>query len=262
MPRTRELGHLTWPEVVEATAAGTGVIVPVGAVEQHGHHLPLITDALLATDLAFAVSDETDMVVAPTLSYGYRSRPLSGGGQGFPGTASLSAATLMAVLEDVLREYVRHGFERIVVLNWHFENRHFIYESAFRALQPHETATARIMVLERSFEELSPTTMALLFPDGFPGWATEHAAIFETSLMQHLHPELVLEDRIVDDAAERSPWWDVVPVPAEFVPESGALWKATQASPEKGAVAWEEIVGQVTGAIAQELGVPAFQHRR
>jgi len=199
------------------------------------------------------------MLVAPTLSYGYRSRPLSGGGQGFPGTTSLSATTLMAVLEDVLREYVRHGFERLVVLNWHYENRHFLYEAAYRALLPHETATARIMVLERSFEELSPTTMALLFPDGFPGWATEHAAIFETSLMQHLHPELVLEDRIVDDGAERSPWWDVVPTPEDFVPETGGLWKATQASPEKGAAAWQEIVAQTSSAIAQELGVPAFR---
>lgn len=259
MPRTRKLAHLTWPEVAEAANARGGVIVPVGAVEQHGLHLPLITDALLATDLAYAVADATDMLVAPTLSYGYRSRPLSGGGQGFPGTTSLSATTLMAVLEDVLREYVRHGFERLVVLNWHYENRHFLYEAAYRALLPHETATARIMVLERSFEELSPTTMALLFPDGFPGWATEHAAIFETSLMQHLHPELVLEDRIVDDAAERSPWWDVVPTPEDFVPETGGLWKATQASPEKGAAAWQEIVAQTSSAIAQELGVPAFR---
>ena len=154
---------------------------------------------------------------------------------------------------------MRHGFERLVVLNWHYENRHFLYEAAYRALLPHETATARIMVLERSFEELSPTTMALLFPDGFPGWATEHAAIFETSLMQHLHPELVLEDRIVDDGAERSPWWDVVPTPEDFVPETGGLWKATQASPEKGAAAWQEIVAQTSSAIAQELGVPAFR---
>ncbi|HWF49052.1 MAG TPA: creatininase [Solirubrobacteraceae bacterium] len=259
MLRTRKLAHLTWPEVAEAANAGTGVIVPVGAVEQHGLHLPLITDALLAADLAHAVAEATDMVVAPTLSYGYRSRPLSGGGQGFPGTTSLSATTLMAMLEDVLREYVRHGFERLVVLNWHFENRHFIYEAAYRALLPHETAAARIMVLERSFEELSPATLELLFPDGFPGWATEHAAIFETSLMQYLHPELVLEDRIVDDAAERSPWWDVVPTPEDFVPETGALWKASQATPEKGAAAWHEIVTQVTGAIAQELGVPALQ---
>ncbi|HWF73204.1 MAG TPA: creatininase [Solirubrobacteraceae bacterium] len=261
MLRTRKLAHLTWPEVAQAATAGSGVIVPVGAVEQHGPHLPLITDALLATDLAHAVAEATDMLVAPTLSYGYRSRPLSGGGQGFPGTTSLSATTLMDVLEDVLREFVRHGFERLVVLNWHFENRHFIYEAAYRAVAPHETATARIMVLERSFDELSPATLELLFPGGFPGWATEHAAIFETSLMQHLHPELVLEDQIVDDAAERSPWWDVVPTPEDFVPETGTLWKATQASPEKGAAAWREIVAQVTGAIAQELGVPALQRR-
>jgi creatinine amidohydrolase len=169
------------------------------------------------------------------------------------GTTSLRASTLMALVEDVLRELIRQGFKRIVILNWHMENQNFVYEAAYLALEHHHNASARILVAELAFEDLSPETMELLFPEGFPGWDVEHASILETSLMLHLRPELVLFDRAVDDAARRHPWYDVLPTPEDFVPASGTLWKATQASTDKGRVAWDEIVAQMREAIATEL---------
>ena len=251
--RTRLFAEMTWPEVEEAIGRGAGVLLPVGSTEQHGYHLPLATDAILASELALAVAEPLDFLVAPAVAYGYRSRPLSGGGQGFVGTTSLQARTLMAVVEDILRELVRQGFERIVVLNWHMENQNFVYESAYLTLEHHHDAPARILVAELAFSDLSPGTMELLFPEGFPGWDVEHASILETSLMLLLRPELVHFDRAVDDAAKRHPWYDVLPVPEDFVPASGTLWKATQASADKGKAAWDEIVAQMRVAISQEL---------
>jgi creatinine amidohydrolase len=251
--RTRLLDRMTWPEVAAAVQRGAGVVLPVGSTEQHGHHLPLATDAILPTELALAVADELDLLVAPAVQYGYRSRPLSGGGEGFVGTISVRAQTLMLLVEDVLRQLIRHGFRRLVVLNWHFENQNFVYEAAWLAKERDGT-DARIMVCELPFADLTPETMGVLFPEGFPGWDVEHASIMETSLMLHLRPEAVLFDRAVDDEAERHPWWDVVPTPESFVPRSGTLWKATQASPEKGRRAWAEIVDGLRAAIAAELG--------
>ncbi len=254
--RTRMFAEMTWPEVEEAVGRGAGIVLPVGSMEQHGYHLPLATDAILATELALAVAGPLDLLVAPAVAYGYRPRPLSGGGQGFVGTTSLRAHTLMALVEDVLRELVRQGFGRIVVLNWHMENQNFVYESAYLTLEHHRDAPARILVAELAFKDLSPQTMELLFPEGFPGWDVEHASIMETSLMLHLRPELVLFDRAVDDAARRHPWYDVIPVTEDFVPASGTLWKATQASADKGKVAWGEIVTQMHEAISTELARP------
>jgi creatinine amidohydrolase len=251
--RTRLFAEMTWTEVEEAIGRGAGALLPVGSTEQHGYHLPLATDAILATELALAVAEPLDFLVAPAVAYGYRSRPLSGGGQGFVGTTSLQARTLIALVEDILRELIRQGFERIVVLNWHMENQNFVYESAYLTLEHHHDAPARILVAELAFSDLSPGTMELLFPEGFPGWDVEHASILETSLMLHLRPELVLFDRAVDDEAKRHPWYDVLPVPEDFVPASGTLWKATQASADKGKTAWDEIVAQMQAAISQEL---------
>jgi creatinine amidohydrolase len=251
--RSRRLADLTWPEVREAAAAGVGVVLPVGATEQHGHHLPLDTDAVLATELGLAVAAAADLVVAPAVAYGYRSRPLSGGGEGFPGTVSLAGRTLMAVVEDVLGGLIRSGFRRLVVLNWHYENANFVYEAAYLARQA-TAADARIMVIEAAFAELSAAVMDVLFADvEFRGWDVEHAAVLETSLMLHLCPERVLVDRAVDDESARHPPYDVVPAPAAFVPASGTLWKATRSSAAKGETAWPEIAARVQAMILEEL---------
>jgi creatinine amidohydrolase len=252
-PRTRVMADMTWPEVHEAVERGAGVILPIGSTEQHAYHLPLATDVVLPSELGHAVAEPLDLLVAPPVAYGYRSRPLSGGGQGFVGTLSVSARTLMGVVEDVTHELIRSGFRRIVLLNWHFENANFIYEAAWLAHERARPTDARVMVVEAAFAELSPPAMDALFGDEFPGWDKEHAAVLETSLMQHLRPDSVLFDRAVDDEAARHPFYDVIPPPDDFVPVSGGLWKATRASADKGRVAWAEIVENLAAAIEAEM---------
>lgn len=268
MTRSHRLSDLTWPEIRDAAERGAAVIVPIGSTEQHGYHLPLCTDAVLPEQLALDIAPALDLLVAPPIAYGYRSRPLSGGGEGFPGTISLSGRTLMSLLEDVLVGLANSGFHRLIMLNWHYENSNFVYEAAWLAHQRTPRPDLRIMVIEAAFSELSPSVMTALFGDEFPGWDVEHAAVLETSLMLHLRPDLVLFDRAVDDQARRHPTHDVVPPPTDFVPASGTLWKATRASAEKGAAAWPEITSRVQAAIANELDLatapsaPAVPHVR
>jgi creatinine amidohydrolase len=161
----------------------------------------------------------------------------------------------MDVVEDVLSALAKHGFARIVALNWHSENINLLYEAAWRV---HESAgfEGKLLVMETPFENLSPESMQILFPDGFPGWDTEHASIIETSLMLHLHPDLVRAELAADDRAQRSPWYDVLPTPAEFVPRSGVLWRASEGSAEKGERVWPEIVEQVQLALERDLPRP------
>ncbi len=205
---------------------------------------------------------ELDVLVSPPITYGYRSRPLSDGGEAFPGTVSLSARTLMALVEEVLVGLAASGFRHLVVLNWHYENSNFVYEAAWLARERAASADPRIMIIEAAFSELSPEVMEFLFGGEFPGWDVEHAGILETSLMLHLRPDLVSFDRAVDDQARRHPPYDVVPAPTDFVPRSGTLWKATRASAEKGRLAWPEIVSRVTRAVGDELGLAERRSRR
>ena len=112
----------------------------------------------------------------------------------------------------------------------------------------------RIMVCEATFAGISEEVVEALFGDEFPGWDVEHAAVLETSILLHLRPDLVLMDRAVDDEAKRHPSYDVVPPPKDFVPESGALWKATRATTKKGEIVWVDIVTRITASIDFELG--------
>jgi creatinine amidohydrolase len=263
---TVRIDDLTWPEIRDAAKRDVPVILPVGSTEQHGYHLPLCTDVVLPESLAQAVGRRLGLLVAPPIAYGYRSRPLSGGGEGFPGTISLSGRTLMALVEDVLVGLARSGFRRLMLLNWHYENSNFVYEAAWcandraaglagRADDRGGGAALQVMVVEAAFSELSEPVMGALFGDEFPGWDVEHAAVLETSLMMHLRPDLVRFERAVDDEARRHPPYDVVPPPPDFIPASGTLWKATRASAEKGELAWEEIVSRVASSVAGEFGL-------
>lgn len=253
--RTTDFGDMTWPEVSSAIEGGTGIILPVGATEQHGHHLPLRTDALLATELARAIAHKVRCVVAPAIHYGYRSRPQVGGGQGFVGTTSLSGKSLIDQTTDVLGEFLRHGFKRICVLNWHMENTNLLYEAAFLAME-NAAPDVKMLVIEAPFDDLAPSTMDLLFDGDFPGWAVEHAGILETSLLQHLRPDLVRNDEIQDGDVERRVSYDVLPLQADLTSRTGALWKATLGSHEKGKQVWEEIVPPLADSVLRELPVP------
>ena len=140
---------MTWKEVAAAVEREAAILLMVAATEQHGPHLPLGTDALLGHELALAAAVDLDIVVAPTLAYGYRSRPHSGGGQRFPGTTSLRATTLISVLTDVLKEFLRHGFKKIALVASHMENEHLIYEAAYEVVGPSPVPNGpRIMVVE------------------------------------------------------------------------------------------------------------------
>src|SRR5690606_15258093 len=144
--------------------------VPCGAIEQHGPHLPLEVDAFIARALSEAVAAEVGGLVVPTLSYGYRSMPKSGGGPGFPGTLNLQGATLADLLRDVLLELARHGVRRACVIDAHYESQWMLTEGIEQALRLPAAAGMRVMRLEY-WDFATDELLARIFPDGFPGIA-------------------------------------------------------------------------------------------
>jgi len=115
-PQPVALAERTWPEVEAAMDAGVDtVIVPLGATEQHGPHLPLDTDTRLATALAERLARRLgDALVAPAIPVGP-----SGEHAGFPGTISVSPATLRGLLRDYVAAFEAHGFARVVLCPAH-----------------------------------------------------------------------------------------------------------------------------------------------
>jgi creatinine amidohydrolase len=122
-----KLDEMRWPEVEELLTKPNVVILPIGATEQHGRHLPLNTDTLstvhFAEQVANRITDEHGIrvVVAPAIPYG-ETRGTPPFSQLLPGTISITGDTVIRLIEEVVRSLVSQGFKNILVLSGHLEN--------------------------------------------------------------------------------------------------------------------------------------------
>jgi creatinine amidohydrolase len=120
-PPTVFLGEMTNPEVESFLAHHHKVIVPVGSTEQHGPHGPLLTDALIPTEVARRIAPRVNALVGPTINYS-----LSYPHVGFTGLVHIRVPTFMALIEDVCIGLATAGFRKIVFLNGHYDNTYAI----------------------------------------------------------------------------------------------------------------------------------------
>jgi creatinine amidohydrolase len=111
------LPHMTWPEVEDLLKRTDMVIIPVGALEQHGRHGPIGTDYLNGTEKALLIAQKTDVLVAPILLPGQSPYHM-----GFPGVITLSSETIERVYVEAAQSLIRHGFKRILFLTAHSGN--------------------------------------------------------------------------------------------------------------------------------------------
>ena len=107
------LERLTWPEAKARFDADAIVVIPIGAQsKEHGHHLPLNTDFLLATELTARVVAELPVVAAPVISFGYY--PAF---RHYPGSQHLKAETFIALLRDLIEGFINQGVKNIAIIN-------------------------------------------------------------------------------------------------------------------------------------------------
>ncbi len=177
------LERLSWPKVRNVAGGECSIVIPVGSIEQHGPHLPLLVDSAIARSVAEAaarkVCDRISVIVSPTLAYG-----LSEEHMGFPGTLSLCIKTFMDMAEEVVVSLKQHGFERFIFLNAHAGNIEALKLVARSLRKHHQCLVAVSSYWEVAFEGLLPLR-------GGRGGGPSHGGEEETSLMLYLHPDLV-----------------------------------------------------------------------
>lgn len=239
---------------------GSTIIIPTGATEQHGPHMPLGVDAMLSRAIAGIVAEKIGALVAPAFSYGYKSQPRSGGGNHRVGTTSLGAAALTGMVDDVVTSLIAQGFTNVVVLNGHFENYQFIYEGLDNAVaRARATGSESRAVLLSYWDFVDEATLEKVFPDGFLGWDIEHGGVLETSLMLLLHPQKVDMTRVVDHPPAKLTPYDIFPEDPARTPASGCLSSAAGASAEKGQLLLDAVTAAVADSLQGELLLGSIQ---
>jgi creatinine amidohydrolase len=119
---------MTWPEVEAYLERSKGIVIPIGATEQHGPTGLIGTDAICAESLAWRTGELADAVVGPTLGVGMSEHHMH-----FPGSVTLRPTTLIRVIRDVILSLARHGFRRIFFINGHGGNTASINAAFFEA---------------------------------------------------------------------------------------------------------------------------------
>lgn len=185
---TRHLAHLSWPQIDALDKREGVVILPIGAVEQHGPHLPTLTDTLIITRVLeatlAALPDTVRAWALPPLNYGKSNEHIN-----FPGTVSLSAATLSAVLHDIAASVHRAGFRRLAFLNGHGGNV-AVLDAAARDIR----AATGLMCFCLQPALYTDPPFEISDDERRYGF---HAGELETSLVLHIDPELVDMERAV-----------------------------------------------------------------
>jgi creatinine amidohydrolase len=181
-----ELADLTWTEVHDLDRARVVAILPVGAVEAHGPHLPLGTDNLIAAAMARAAAERLapDWSGALLPALAYSAAPF---GAAFAGTLSLPAEGVTSLIVGLARELTRHGFAALAIANAHLDPAH---------LASLEQAAARA-ASERLLPVVAPSLVrkpwALRLGDEFRTGAC-HAGRYEGSVVMATRPDLVREE--------------------------------------------------------------------
>jgi creatinine amidohydrolase len=177
--------EMTWPEVEALDRERTIPLLPTGAIEAHGPHLPLNTDVIIAeamveTAAELLAADGLVALVLPPVMY-----TAAGFAAGFAGTISPTPGAVRGTIVGVGRSLGRHGFPRLAVANSHLDPVHLASIRAADDVIDH--------AIEFIFPDITRKPWALRLTDEFKSGAC-HAGQYETSIVMAARPELVRED--------------------------------------------------------------------
>ncbi|MDJ0850748.1 MAG: creatininase family protein [Myxococcota bacterium] len=220
--RSMSAETLSWDGAEAYLAEDDRIILPVGAQEQHGRHLPLAVDWLIPWALGRFTAAETGVFCSSPLCYG-----MSWLHSGFPGTVFLKPTTLIAVYTEVLLGLHRQGFRRILLLNGHGGNGNALNAALGEVVQEAEDLRVKV-------EEWWRIPPVVEISEKRFGQIDSHAGPAESSVMLELFPESVDMARASDDRSELLPSF---PSPARIrrlYPDGVMQSDATRASVEAG----------------------------
>ncbi len=184
-------GNLTWPELREAAAREPMPVVvqPIGAMEQHGAHLPLNTDNYIVSRICHQAGARADgdLLVLPVIPYAFNAHHMD-----FPGVIAIQWQTVISWLVDVATSVTQHGFDRMILISGHGVN------PPYMAVAANEVNVLTGALCASLFWSAVVDEIDSILVSPNPG-GTGHACELETSVMLALDPERVRADLVADD---------------------------------------------------------------
>jgi creatinine amidohydrolase len=223
---------MTWQEV-DALDRNIVVVIPTGSLEQHGAHLPLLTDSLIATAVTTAVEKAmpAQVLLTPCIWLGASGHHLP-----FAGTCSASMSGYIEAVTQIVESLKRHRFHRFVIINGHGGNN----EPNGVALRALKLDNPNLTLGHAGYDQFCAHDTSLVLTG--PAKSIQHACEAETSLMLHLFPDKVRTEKIRDDGLVSNPPTSCLVNMWDEISEQGVLGYATQATADKGKIIFEAAV--------------------
>jgi creatinine amidohydrolase len=234
---------LTWPEVHDAVAATPFVLLALGAVEEHGPHLPLGTDTFAAEAFSGRIAEAAGLIELPVLPYGQVWSL-----EHFDGSLSISDETLVALITEIAGGLERVGVKGLVLYSAHLGNTAAMKKAAraleeaggLPAISMAYPGLAAVSAQVRESAQSHPTIM--------------HADELETSILLALRGDVVHMDRAVAEYPEFPSHFDSAPVRWDTVTTSGVFGDATVATAAKGELIVDHVVQTAAAIITDWKG--------
>jgi creatinine amidohydrolase len=241
--------ELTAPEIRSLARESTLVIAPIAAMEQHGLHLPVSTDTILAGGVAAGVEQilHAQSLVLPVLWLGASDHHLPRGG-----TLTSPLPTYEQVLVDLLTPLLRDGFRRVLILNGHGGN----IDPLRVALRRLDVDFPRAILTGAAYWDLASAELARLCVG--PRQEMGHACEIETSMVLHLRPDLVKLDRAKNDPDDTPGGLEGLSWPRDFArrTDHGVVGYPELADAERGRLMLEAAVKKVAEVARRVLELP------
>jgi creatinine amidohydrolase len=212
-----------WPQVEALARDGRVAVLPFGAFEQHGPHMPLSTDTIMAQELARRLATRAGALLLPPVHYGETS-----GNDGFPGTVSLGFDTVRHIALDICASLRRSAVAALVVVNGDYGNQAPLKLAAWEARDQlgYPVLVIDYPGLAEIAAEVSQTPSA--------GHGFYHADEVETSMVLAIEPDAVNMELAAAEYPRFPPAYGATPVPLRQVSASGVFGDPRGATAEKG----------------------------
>lgn len=266
-----DLGDLSYVDIQAYLQVKDIVLIPMASLEQHGPHLPLYTDTITAVEISRRVSEMIAVLHTPPIWMGYSPQHMHEPGMG-RGTITVRSSTLLAIMSDVARSLIHHGFNRLVFVNGHGSNIKVV-DPILRKLR-YETG-ALISFVKPYMERYTGILKGLMEnpPEETPGW---HASELETSqdlawnagkvrmeraehtkahIPNFLPQSFAKKDGMPDVEFEGYTYFNFPMDHHEFI-ESGTIGNPLRATQEKGEEAFRRLSEHTARGVLELMNVP------
>ncbi len=272
-----DLGDLTFIDIQEYLKVKDVVLVPMASLEQHGPHLPLYTDTLTALEVSRRVSEHIGVLHTPPLWMGYSPQHMHEPGKG-RGTITVKSTTLLALMYDVGRSLIHHGFNRIIFINGHGSNIKVV-DPVLRQLR-YDTG-ALIGFVKPYMERYTGILKGLMEnpPEETPGWHAseletsqdlawnetfvrmERAAYTKAHIPESLPQSFGKKDGMPDVEFEGYTYFNFPMEHHEFI-ESGVIGNPLRATKAKGEEAFKRLSEHTARGVLELMRIPVNVHTR